>query len=623
MEQSWNPVNNYIYGPTVNSVYNQQDKEAQTHRKIERILNINGGNNRDRDKHKTNEEHEKDFFGKVKNRPEKSSNRKLLGEFINNEAPRLCDHAIDDYRVDSVKKRYCTPLESYVSTGRDMKLEFHTATGTALYPYSFSVNYEFVDTEMGGDLLRFDETIEEERKMEAEYALCSRTFRNRRGEFRSPRNVFLHGRGGARNLSCLYRFEANLGEQIRITLYNISFGESGYCSTEPDIHTGRPRCQTGDNMETNSINFKSMTNDDNSKIRELKIYDVPYPHTRVQVGCVCDNQSISFNQPFTFQSNSPTLELTFIATKLNITEDFMDLFFYAAYEIVKVPDCKKRQKLTGSGGEERAYYDIRNTESNCNGMAWLVEAKKLDHSLFIQAWGSILPQNPTPEELGKCETKNRLVIYSGHTMGTIRIICPAIKSESRLETLRIFSEDWMNSFTLPTKPISMIIEPILREPGSVSFSWMEIQRTKASLVQQIEQQTNFTANETLLEFGLYPKDGDCEYKCPELDACIASNLWCDGYPNCPSGYDESSSECGATRKLLELPAGLYAALGCLAAGIAACLIFCMVGIARRRKDPPEPKYPSQTTLNGTYTLPKTNGDTLKKESLFYNHDHDS
>jgi hypothetical protein len=50
----------------------------------------------------------------------------------------------------------------------------------------------------------------------------------------------------------------------------------------------------------------------------------------------------------------------------------------------------------------------------------------------------------------------------------------------------------------------------------------------------------------------------------------------------------------------------------------------MVGIARRRKDPPEPKYPAPTTtMNGTYTLPKTNGDTLKKDSLFYSHDHDS
>lgn len=120
MEQSWNPVNNYIYGPTVNSVYNQQDKEAQTHRKLERILNINSINSRDREKGKVPEEQERDFFGKMKSRPEKASSRKLLGEFINNEAPRLCDHAVDDYRGDGVKRRFCTPLESYVSTGRDM-----------------------------------------------------------------------------------------------------------------------------------------------------------------------------------------------------------------------------------------------------------------------------------------------------------------------------------------------------------------------------------------------------------------------------------------------------------------------------------------------------------------------
>ncbi|XP_070492853.1 uncharacterized protein [Chironomus tepperi] len=649
MEQSWNPVNNYIYGPTVNSIYNQQpDKETSTHRKLERILNINSINNRDRDRgererdrdrdrvDKGNKivdgmEYEKDSYGKMKNRPEKSSsNRKLLGEFINNEAPKLCDQAINDYQTDSIKMRHCTPLESYISTGRDMKLEFHTATGTALYPYSFSVNYEFVDTEMGGDFLKFDEHNDDDKKMESEYPLCSRTFRNRRGEFRSPRNVFLHGRGGAKNLSCLYRFEANVGEQIRITLYNISFGESGFCSTENDIHTGRPRCQIPDStsgIESNNVN--KLSNDDSSKVRELRIYDVPYPHSaRVQLGCICDNQSIFYNQPLTFQSSSSTMELTFIATKLNITEDFMDLYFYASYEIVKVSECKRKHKLTGTGGEEKAYFNIRNLDSNCDGMAWLVEAKRLDHSLFVQTWGTQLPQNPTPEELVKCQTKNRLIIYSGHTSGVVRIICPALKSETRQMSLRIMDEDWLNSSTMPTKPISMIIEPILREPGSVSFSWMEIQRTKASLVQHLDQQTNYTANETLMEFGLYPKGGDCEHKCPELNACIASNLWCDGYPNCPSGFDESSSECGATRKLLELPASLYAALGCLAAGIAACLIFCMVGISRRRKKTKEPKqHPTQTAIpipNGTYTLPKSNGNTYQKNSLFYNnHDHDS
>lgn len=71
-----------------------------------------------------------------------------------------------------------------------------------------------MDTELGGDLLTFDEKNDDDKKLESEFALCSRTFKNRRGEFRSPRNVFLHGRGGAKNLSCLYRFEASVGETV-------------------------------------------------------------------------------------------------------------------------------------------------------------------------------------------------------------------------------------------------------------------------------------------------------------------------------------------------------------------------------------------------------------------------
>jgi hypothetical protein len=179
---------------------------------------------------------------------------------------------------------------------------------------------------------------------------------------------------------------------------------------------------------------------------------VPYARARVQMGCICDNQSIFYNQPLTFQSNSNTLELTFMATKLNITEDFMDLYFYASYEIVRVSDCKQRRKLTGTGGEESAYFNIKTSDSDCNSMAWLVEAKRLDHSLFLQTWGTFMPVNPTPEDMMKCQTKNRLIIYSGHTMSTIRIICPMHKSESKItSTLSIFSEDWMTSFTMPSK----------------------------------------------------------------------------------------------------------------------------------------------------------------------------
>lgn len=133
MEQSWNPVNNYIYGPTVNSIYNNQ-AEKETHRKLERILNINNMGNRERfgserkigngisgfDRDRDMAEFEKDLINKAKNRGDKASNRKLLGEFTNNEAPKICDHAINENQADSTKMRHCTPLESYISTGRDM-----------------------------------------------------------------------------------------------------------------------------------------------------------------------------------------------------------------------------------------------------------------------------------------------------------------------------------------------------------------------------------------------------------------------------------------------------------------------------------------------------------------------
>lgn len=56
-----------------------------------------------------------------------------------------------------------------------------------------------------------------------------------------------------------------------------------------------------------------------------------------------------------------------------------------------------------------------------------------------------------------------------------------------------------------------------------------------------------------------------------------------GHYNCPSGFDESEEECGTARKLLELPGGVFAALGCIAAVVTACLIFCLFGLFRKRK----------------------------------------
>lgn len=62
---------------------------------------------------------------------------------------------------------------------------------------------------------------------------------------------------------------------------------------------------------------------------------------------------------------------------------------------------------------------------------------------------------------------------------------------------------------------------------------------------------------------------DCLYRCPELDACINSTLWCDGVLHCPSGYDEKLTHCLA---LLQLPLFTLFLWGAAVLVIAAALL---------------------------------------------------
>lgn len=438
------------------------------------------------------------------------TNRKLIGEFYDNEAPKLCDHTALE-QPDGKGGRGCTPLESYISTGSDMKIEFHSLTGTALFPTIFEMRYEFIDTDLGGD-------VWEGKKSEEVPPLCSRVFRKRKGNVQGPRNVFLHGRGGAKNITCLYRFEAAIGERVVLQLHNVSFGESAQCSTEPDPHTQRPKCTEQDVL------------DPDARIGELRIFDVPQKDIKIPLGCFCDNTSSSISSPITIQSHSKTLEITFLVTRLNVSEDFADVYFYASYEFIRIPDCRKKTKLKGNGGEESIEWPLRRQDASCDGLPWVIESQEFHRSLFIQTWGSYLPVNPTLEDASRCPTKNRLIIHSGRPLRVMRVICPSPPT-SRSSALHIFSEDWLNQqpgLFANGKSVIMVLEPINRENGEIAFSWLEIQRTKASLIQQLDIQTNYTANETFDAFGLYPRMDECEHKCPELDACIGSNLWCDG-----------------------------------------------------------------------------------------------
>ncbi|KAF5293767.1 hypothetical protein FQA39_LY03252 [Lamprigera yunnana] len=464
------------------------------------------------------------------------------------EPPRLCDHSALSNATRFT--RPCSEAESYLSTGRSLVLQHHTEDGTALHPASFKLKYEFVDTRLGGDGWFGKDSP----------GLCHRLFRkNHVGELTSPRNVFLYGRGGATDLHCVYRLEANIGERVRLVLNNASFGLNTMCATSTDPHSGRPICeyQMG------------------SRIVELSVWELPWRDIRMPRACLCDNSTLN-SKPIVFLSSSRTLELHFTAKDMNITEDFTDLYFHATFELVRMPECPRKQRMKGFGGDVHfASPPVERSELLCSGLPWLIEARN-NRSLFLLSWGAFLPLKPRLEEPTRCPTTNRVLIYSGRPPRLVRALCPA-EPGARPLAVHVFSEEWWGDGVLQARTPNFLVEWVGGEPGLAAFSWLEISRSKASLLQQLQVPVNTSDNDTELE---------CAHRCPELDACINPSLWCDGKDHCPSGWDESESQCGsASRLLTSLPGATIAAAGAVAVSLLLllCLTAHRIRVRRRRK----------------------------------------
>lgn len=468
--------------------------------------------------------------------------------------PLLCDHSAlnNSTRVT----RPCSNDESYMSSGKDLVLQHHTEDGTALHPASFKIKYEFVDTRLGGE--PFPD------KKSPDSITCHRVFKRQHvGEITGPRNVFLFGRGGSKHFHCIYRFKAGVNERVQLTINNASFGLTPSCETLSDPHSGRHICEyygaSGGTMA------------------EFSVYEVPWPDIQMPKGCVCDNSTLS-SKPLVFVSSSRVLELHFKASDMKITEDYTVLHFHAVFELIKMNNCPRDQRLRGDGGEVQFNYPPADTtELTCSGLPWLVEARH-NKSLFLLTWGAFLPLKPRADEPSRCPSSNRILIYTGKPPKLVRAICPA-EPGARPLSVQVFSEEWRGEGLthLIQRPPQFILEWIGMESGVAAFNWLEISRSRHSLLTQLQVPVNISANDTDLE---------CSYKCPELDACISPSLWCDGRDNCPSGYDEAEAQCGAASKLLNsLP------LAAIAAGFAVfasvfvliCLTAHRLRARRRRK----------------------------------------
>lgn len=99
---------------------------------------------------------------------------------------------------------------------------------------------------------------------------------------------------------------------------------------------------------------------------------------------------------------------------------------------------------------------------------------------------------------------------------------------------------------------SNISIPIMKNIRSLGWKWFHdhIKAYSVSLAECFHRSIS-------LRWFMFKISADCEFKCPELDACVNASVWCDGKSHCPSGYDESFTHCSA---LLRLPAEVLATL---------------------------------------------------------------
>lgn len=504
-----------------------------------------------------------------------------------------------------------------MSTGPSITLEHFLRYGTALHPVSFVLRYEFVDVSQGGVPVT---------TTPAPFSLpattpgpwsCDREFRHdgnvlssaESGSFKSPKAVFFYGRGGNTNLTCLYRFSVARDRQqsVKLTIKRAKFGERR-CVTRVDLDTGRKRCE---------FRGKGVT------VALLKFYELPWPDVVVARDCVCDEvmQSKSFAVD---SAPGASLVANFTVISMNVTQDFSDFFFEADYRFT-LPDkmasmnllgpCSRPllhadpegQRLHGSSGDltlrspsavDPHVGHVPSTlalnggyEEECQNHPWLIELLEPFNYLYVEVRGTEIVGSRGGEE---CRTRNRIIVHSASSLSEPTVICP---DENGVSTVAIFSPGWKGALPITSQPPpakherSLVVEFLEREPGGpYALNWLEISR-RPSATTAPHSGAGKVRGEALSAGLLSRPDPvpDCPWRCPELNACIASELWCDGVHHCPSGYDELDANCHAQSQspMLDMFGGsmfvIYFAAGAAALLIAVALVACIVLTAVKLK----------------------------------------
>lgn len=440
----------------------------------------------------------------------------VLARYCGGSMQRSCDHGM----LNETNARPCSLAESFVSSSDFVTLELKTTETTVLRPLQFALRYEFVDFLQDGMPISADND-------------CNRRFASSQMEKKGPhpvrsvRNVFLFGRGGAKHLHCIYRFEAQRGERIRVEISKAMTGNRT-CDSRVDPDTGRSYC-----FGNNSA--------------RIDILERPW-HESILFprGCICNSTNRSF-LPIVFTSTGREVEIHFIAGNMTSADDPDSLNFEGTFEFVKAPlickDVRRKNAVTG-------IVNLSTGDMECRNRPWLIEPSH-DKYLYWRMRGLYMRKNDPAAPMKynaslsvttpiRCNTKSRVIISNSE--GVSLTVCPLPDDTPHRHLVEVFSAGWTHKqpyFGIePSKVIS--IEFIHPDDGPYSFTWLEISKRPPPSYALVQE--------------------ECEFMCPGLDACVNGSIFCDGIEQCPSGEDESFSHCSA---LLRLPAEVLAGLSVL------------------------------------------------------------
>ncbi|CAH0381616.1 unnamed protein product, partial [Bemisia tabaci] len=557
--------------------------------------------------------------GRLPSEAQPQTNSTLIHEFCKEDAPKLCDH----YFLSNTTRmtRPCSLSESYISRSQDLTLELFLRQGSVLYPINFLLRYEFVNTALEG--ARYNESGNQ----------CDRLFKSEKsplGSFRSPKSVFFYGRGGRRNVTCIFRFEPRWDEQVRIKLTRVKFGNR-LCSTVFDSRIpGKQVCS----REFHTFGFFNSPHNSTEGVSELWINEYPWAEEiKLPRHCVCSE----LDKVLTFTSLiSSVIELNFTILNMNITEDYNDYFFEGEFNFVHIADAdsvrkcellKLDRRLSGTSGEitlprkpdvvdhnsEVKITQIRLPEHLlCNNYPYLIQSS--DSYLYLRVRGYELGYQSLLHWQDKlyqtqCSTKNRVVVYSVADSRDFKVVCPQDTSRytSFDEDVQLFSKGWHDAFNQDytiLKPLerNFVVEFIGDEQETESYSifWMQVSK-RPDLAPAVS--SRLSSEHTIL---------DCPYRCPELNACISWTLWCDGKPHCPGGFDEEESNCAFQFGV----SFLYITIGssCLfILSVLLLLTLCIRSRSKEKYDPSERPRPPHPHPHGghNHLHLNQNGDSAK------------